>query len=75
MNTYEILCIHSLTKNECKMCKYKCIHNRQKPKCRDCGGGSICDHDRIKSNSVHSTTLCSSVGIWYTFFLTFSPLR
>lgn len=28
MNTYENLCIHSLTKIECKRCKYKCIRNR-----------------------------------------------
>ena len=30
MNTSENLCIHSLTKTECKRCKYKCIHDKQK---------------------------------------------
>ena len=53
MNTYEILCIHSLTKNECKMCKYKsrynCIHNKQKYSCRECGGSSICIHGNRKT--------------------------
>ena len=42
MNTPEIMCIHSLTKNECKRCKYKCIHNKQKPTCKECGGSALC---------------------------------
>lgn len=54
MNTYEILCIHSLTKNECKMCKYKsrynCIHNKHKSTCRECCGSRICIHDKFKSS-------------------------
>jgi hypothetical protein len=49
MNTSENLCIHSLTKTECKRCKYKCIHGRKKSQCKECGGGSICIHGRIKS--------------------------
>ena len=49
MNTQENLCIHSLTKNECKKCKYKCIHNRRKSQCKECGGSQICEHNRIKS--------------------------
>lgn len=49
MNTFENLCIHSLTKTECKRCKYKCIHNKQKPTCKECGGSSICIHNKRKS--------------------------
>jgi len=49
MTTYEILCIHSLTKIECKKCKYKCIHNKRKSRCKECGGSEICDHGRRKS--------------------------
>ena len=49
MNTQENLCIHSLTKIECKKCKYKCVHNRQKYRCRDCGGSAFCIHNIEKS--------------------------
>jgi hypothetical protein len=49
MNTDEILCIHLLTKTECKKCKYKCEHNKERSRCRDCGGRAFCDHGRIKS--------------------------
>ena len=49
MNTDENLCIHSLTKIECKKCKYKCIHNRRKSRCKECGGNGFCIHGRQKS--------------------------
>jgi hypothetical protein len=43
------ICIHSIAKTECKLCKYKCIHGRQKSYCKECGGSSICIHGREKS--------------------------
>jgi hypothetical protein len=43
------MCIHSINKNICKLCKYKCIHNRQKSQCKECGGSGICIHGREKS--------------------------
>jgi hypothetical protein len=49
MNTSENLCIHSLTKTECKRCKYKCEHNKDKYRCRDCGCSAICIHGKFKS--------------------------
>ena len=48
MNTPVNLCIHSLTKTECKMCKYKCEHNKEKSRCRDCGGSAFCEHGKFK---------------------------
>jgi len=48
MNTSENLCIHSLTKTECKRCKYRCIHNKEKSRCRDCGGSAFCIHNKLK---------------------------
>jgi hypothetical protein len=49
MNTSVNLCIHSLTKTECKRCKYKCEHNKEKYRCRDCGGSAYCIHNKFKS--------------------------
>jgi hypothetical protein len=43
------MCIHSIAKTDCKLCRYNCIHGRQKSKCKECGGSSICIHNRQKS--------------------------
>ena len=43
------MCIHSIAKSDCRLCKYKCIHSRKKSYCKECGGSSICSHGRIKS--------------------------
>ena len=48
MNTSEIICIHSVTKNECKRCRYKCEHNKERSRCRDCGGNEFCIHNKLK---------------------------
>ena len=48
MNTSEIICIHSVTKNECKRCRYKCEHNKERSRCRDCGGSAFCEHGKFK---------------------------
>ena len=44
------MCIHSIAKTNCRLCKYKCDHGRQKSNCKECGGGSICEHGKLKSN-------------------------
>ena len=41
--------MYSLTKTECKRCKYKCIHNKRKSRCRNCGGSAYCIHNKFKS--------------------------
>jgi len=33
----------------------KCSHDREKSVCKECGGGSICEHERIRGNC----TVCS----------------
>ena len=43
------MCIHSIAKTDCRLCKYKCIHSRKKSYCKECGGSGICSHGRIKS--------------------------
>jgi len=43
------MCIHSIAKTDCKLCRYNCIHGRQKSKCKECRGSSICIHNRQKS--------------------------
>ena len=35
------MCIHSIAKTDCRICKYKCSHGRVKSTCKECGGSSI----------------------------------
>ena len=36
------MCIHSIAKTDCRLCKYNCEHGKIKSRCKECGGSALC---------------------------------